>query len=82
MVVKKYMGLGCIDKMTTVALNVPSYKASERGCRHPESKNRSTIKARFRRPMFGSFKTVQHSIWYMNDTVGGEQFIDAGETAT
>ena len=24
------------------------------------------------------FKTVQHSIWYMNDTVGGEQFIDEG----
>src|SRR5712691_1670317 len=51
MVIKKRMGLVCIDKMTIVALKVPSYKANERGVWHPESKNRSTVKARFRHPM-------------------------------
>src|SRR5216683_6533277 len=50
MVIKKRMGLVCIDKMTIVALKVPSYKANERGVWHPESKNRSTVKARFRHP--------------------------------
>src|SRR5713101_8353247 len=53
MVIKKRMGLVCIDKMTIVALKVPSYKANERGVWHPESKNRSTVKARFRHPRQG-----------------------------
>src|SRR5207244_10131783 len=50
MVIKKSVALGCIGKMHIVALKVPFHKANERGCRHPESINRSTVKARFRRP--------------------------------
>jgi len=50
MVRKKSVALGCIGKMHIVALKVPFHKANERGFRHPESTNRSTVKARFRRP--------------------------------
>jgi len=39
LVMQKHVHPGCIDKMTIVALNVPSYKANTRRCRHPESKN-------------------------------------------
>src|SRR5712692_6666627 len=61
MVIKKRMGLVCIDKMTIVALKVPSYKANERGVWHPESKNRSTVKARFRHPRCDRQKG--HTLW-------------------
>ncbi len=44
------MGLRCIGKLHIVALKGPSHKASERGVWHPESKNRSTVKVRFRHP--------------------------------
>ncbi len=50
MVIKKSVALGCIGKMHIVALKVPFHKANERGFRHPESKNRSMVKARFRHP--------------------------------
>ena len=40
--------------MAIIALKVPSHKANERGCRHPESKNRSTVKARFRHPSYSA----------------------------
>src|SRR3989442_15935286 len=53
MVIKKSVALGCIGKMHIVALKVPFHKAHERGCRYPESINRSTVKARFRRPNSG-----------------------------
>ena len=51
MVIKKSVALGCIGKMHIVALKVPFHKANERGFRHPESKNRSMVKARFRHPI-------------------------------
>jgi hypothetical protein len=49
-VVKKCMALRCIGKRTIVSLKGPFHKANERRRRLPESKNRSTVKARFRRP--------------------------------
>src|SRR5437870_13809687 len=58
MVIKKSVALGCIGKMHIVALKVPFHKANERGCRHPESINRSTVKARFRRPSRGVTATI------------------------
>jgi type I restriction enzyme, S subunit len=41
--------------MHIIALKVPFHKANERGFRHPESKNRSMVKARFRHP------NIQHA---------------------
>ena len=43
-VIKKHVGLGCIDKMTIVALQAPFYKANERGCRHLKSKTSQRAK--------------------------------------
>src|SRR5712691_8947178 len=67
MVIKKRMGLVCIDKMTIVALKVPSYKANERGVWHPESKNRSTVKARFRHPSSGHGMSSVYTILKIHD---------------
>jgi hypothetical protein len=49
-VIKKFMALRCIGNRTIVSLKVPFHKANERRRRLPASKNRSTVKARFRRP--------------------------------
>src|SRR4030095_2740348 len=54
-VIKKRMALGCIGKMPIVSLKVPFHKANESRWRLPESKNRSTVKARFRRPRIKPF---------------------------
>ena len=49
-VIKKFMALRCIGKRTIVSLQVPFHKANERRRWLPASKNRSTVKARFRHP--------------------------------
>jgi hypothetical protein len=49
-VTKKHVVLGYIGKMDIGVLQVPSHQANERGFRRPKSKNRSTVKVRFRHP--------------------------------
>src|SRR5712691_4184713 len=49
-VIKKFMALRGIGKRTIVSRQVPFHKANERRRRLPASKNRSTVKARFRHP--------------------------------
>ena len=65
------MALRCIGKMTIIALKAPFHKANERRWRLPESKNRSTVKARFRRP-----NVIQSKVFFvykMSLASGGEE---------
>src|SRR5215468_10349413 len=61
-VVKKCMALRCIGKRTIVSLKVPFHKANERRRRLPESKNRSTVKAQFRRPT--PLRSIQNQCFF------------------